>query len=357
MECDQLELFVAAVRTLIEPVDVDLGGHDHTVVWHSGGKDSIVALETVVDEALEQRYPLGQITVVHNDLGDQVEWPGAKDLAWRHAARHGLRFASVRRSDGKLLIDHVAEKGMWPDGKRRWCTSDHKRGPGLTVLTRIVDALDLGRTARLLQVYGFRGDESPGRARKVRVPYLHNAAASGKAEDVTKRRRDVWDWYPVADWDHDDVWDTIINRRLPYHWAYARGMRRLSCSFCVLAGKADLVTAAKLQPAKAARYLKVERDTGHDFRQDVSMRDIVAAAGWDESYLMAILAGDAHPPICPACAADLDGTAPTQIHDVPDDVAQAMFGRPALVCNGDHYLDAELLSPVSPFAGMEAETA
>lgn len=355
MECGfDLDLFVAGV--LEQPTSVvDLHRHDHIVHWSSGGQDSVASLVALVDTCLAQRYPLGQITVVHNNLGHEVEWHGTMDLAWRQAATFGLRFAAVRRRDGKLLIDHVAEKGMWPDGKRRWCTSDHKRGPGLTVLTRIVDHLNLGRTAQILQTWGFRAAESQGRARKVRVPYLHSPTASGKAEDPTKRVRDVWDWYPIADWSTAQVWEAIHGQNLPYHWAYARGMRRLSCTFCVLAGEDDLVRAAKLQPAKAARYLQVEQKTGHSFKEKLSMRDIIRAAGWNEDYLMAILAGETYPPICPACAADLGGANPAQIHDVPADVAGAMFRRPGLVCNGDHYLDADLLCPVSPFVGLEAD--
>ncbi len=361
MHCEpDLDLFLAGVLELQHTAEeeheaVDLHRHDHIVHWSSGGKDSLASLAALVEACLHQRYPLGRITVAHNNLGHEVEWHGTMDLARRQAAVWGLRFAAVRRRDGKLLIDHVAEKGMWPDQKRRWCTSDHKRGPGLTLLTRIVDHLDLGRTAQILQTWGFRAAEGAGRKKRVQVPYLHSPTASGKAQDPTKRVRDVWDWYPIAGWSDERVWDTIHDAGLPYHWAYARGMRRLSCTFCVMADVNDLIVAAKLQPAKAARYLQVELNTGHTFKQDVSMRDVVHAAGWDEDYLLAILAGDTHTPICPACAATLDGTPPTQIHEVPDDVATAMFGRPALVCNGDHYLDADLLVPVSPFVGLEVD--
>jgi hypothetical protein len=96
MDCQlafDLDGFVAAALAEPEPpTRPDLHLHDHVVHWNSGGKDSEVALEELVDTALEQRYPLGNITVAHNNLGDEVEWHGTLDLAWRQAYRHGLRF-------------------------------------------------------------------------------------------------------------------------------------------------------------------------------------------------------------------------------------------------------------------------
>ncbi|MEU7093005.1 phosphoadenosine phosphosulfate reductase family protein [Kitasatospora aureofaciens] len=47
---------------------------------------------------------------------------------------------------------------------------------------------------------------------------------------------------------------------------------------CVLASRAALVRAAQIQPALAARYALAEELTGHRFRQDVSMAEIIAEA-------------------------------------------------------------------------------
>ncbi|WP_051710157.1 phosphoadenosine phosphosulfate reductase family protein [Streptomyces sp. NRRL S-350] len=47
---------------------------------------------------------------------------------------------------------------------------------------------------------------------------------------------------------------------------------------CVLASRAALVRAAHLQPALAARYALAEEMTGHRFRLDVSMAEIIAEA-------------------------------------------------------------------------------
>ena len=57
--------------------------------------------------------------------------------------------------------------------------------------------------------------------------------------------------------------------------------RRLSCSFCILGSRSALVTAAQLRPDLASEYVRVEIATGHRFRQDLSIADVVAAAKTD----------------------------------------------------------------------------
>ena len=47
------------------------------------------------------------------------------------------------------------------------------------------------------------------------------------------------------------------------HSAYGMGMSRLSCVFCIMASRADLRTAARLQPALYRRYVRLEVRIGH----------------------------------------------------------------------------------------------
>ncbi|WP_231102578.1 hypothetical protein [Mycobacterium avium] len=67
--------------------------------------------------------------------------------------------------------------------------------------------------------------------------------------------------------------------------ARAAGMSRLSCRFCVLASRADLVCSARLNPKLADQYAAVEAATGHMFRADLSMADIVAEARGHQTQL------------------------------------------------------------------------
>ena len=143
---------------------------------------------------------------MHADLGD-AEWDGVPELAAEHAAHYGLRFEIARREhDGTVetILDRVQQRGMCPDAARRWCTSDHKRGPIRKVMTRLVADLRASGhdspAVHLLNVMGFRAEESPARRR--RVPYAANPAASNG-------RRRVDDWYPIHDWTLAQVWERI----------------------------------------------------------------------------------------------------------------------------------------------------
>ena len=62
------------------------------------------------------------------------------------------------------------------------------------------------------------------------------------------------------------------------HEAYTAGMSRLSCRFCVLSSRADLMCSACLNPDLADRYAEVERRICHRFRTDLTMADVIAEA-------------------------------------------------------------------------------
>ncbi|MEJ7805453.1 MAG: phosphoadenosine phosphosulfate reductase, partial [Telluria sp.] len=46
------------------------------------------------------------------------------------------------------------------------------------------------------------------------------------------------------------------------HWAYAAGMSRFSCCFCIMSNQSDLTTAARLNPVLYRKYVELERSTG-----------------------------------------------------------------------------------------------
>lgn len=266
----------ARAATVTNAPTPNLPDYDVILVNSSAGKDSQAALDVVVEYARSAGV-LERIVVVHADLGD-AEWDGVPELAAEHAAHYGLRFELTGRTaaDGhtETILERVAQRGMWPDAARRWCTSDHKRGPIRTVMTKLVAELRdsgrvTGRPVRLLNVMGLRSEESTARAR--RAPYAANPSASNG-------RRHVDDWHPIHHYSVADVWDRITTAGTRPHPAYAAGMTRLSCRFCVLASRADLVCSARLNPALADQYAAVEAAAGHKFSADLSMADIIAEA-------------------------------------------------------------------------------
>lgn len=252
----------------------DLADYDVILVASSAGKDSQAMLDCVAEMARAAGVE-DRVTVLHNDLGE-VEWPGTAELAAEQAAHYGYRFEMRHRTQG-LLLEQIEARGMWPSAKARYCTSDQKRGPARKLITQLVSELGIEwtgspprpvRQAKVLYCLGLRAEESSGRARKP-VLAVDPSASSGV--------REVTVWHPILHWTEVQVWDRIRESGVRHHWAYDRGMSRLSCSFCVLASRDDLECAARLRPDMAARYAALEQRIGHRFKADLSMAEIVAA--------------------------------------------------------------------------------
>lgn len=120
---------------------------------------------------------------------------------------------------------------------------------------------------RILNVMGFRAEESPARARKAR--FVEEGPASNAS------RRQVDEWLPILDWTGAQVWDRIARAGTRPHPAYEAGMPRLSCCFCVLASRPALVRATQLAPELAETYREVEVRIGHRFTDAISMGELI----------------------------------------------------------------------------------
>jgi 3'-phosphoadenosine 5'-phosphosulfate sulfotransferase (PAPS reductase)/FAD synthetase len=267
------------------------------VVNSSGGKDSQVMLDEVVRVAKRQRYSLSRIVVVHADLG-KVEWPGTKELAQEQAEHYDLRF-EVEKRHGDDLLEYARRRGKWPSNNQRWCTSDFKRSPVSRLYTRLVAEsrekeperfhrkfnrvrpVVMGQPwylsgyskgyytekERILNCFGFRAQESPARKKKEEV-YIEDGRQSPFREVVT--------WLPIHKMQTDEVWKRIRESGVRHHWAYDRGMSRLSCRFCIFAPFSQLQLAAE-QPENQElfeEYLDVEREINHTFKNDHSLQDV-----------------------------------------------------------------------------------
>lgn len=274
----QEELFSAAALLPAPPVP-DLGSYDRILMSISAGKDSQAALDVTV-QAADAAGVRDRVLTVFADLGEADEWPGTRELAAEHAAHYGLRHEVVFRVDPatglqESLSEHIEDRGMWPDRARRYCTSDMKRAPVHKLLTRLAAELRdsgevTGRPVRILSVMGLRAQESPDR--RLMSPLARDERASNKTV------RHVDQWLPVHHWDVSEVWARIAQAGTRPHWVYAAGLPRLSCRFCVLAGKNALIRAAQIDPEGAEERADREARMGHSFRQGLTMREIADAA-------------------------------------------------------------------------------
>jgi 3'-phosphoadenosine 5'-phosphosulfate sulfotransferase (PAPS reductase)/FAD synthetase len=245
----------------------DLSSFRWIVVNSSGGKDSQTALRYVVAECDKLSISRDRIVVSHQCLG-KVEWKGTLDLVKAQAAHYRLRLevSKYRNAQGVELdlLQKVRERGMWPSNNTRYCTSDFKRLPG----SRVITALSREAGGDILQIFGFRSEESPARAKK---PVL------ARDPRLCTRTRTVMNWLPIHNWTAIQVWDDIKASGVPYHQAYDLGMPRLSCAFCIFAPKAALMIAGKANPELLAEYVAVEKEINHTFQNGRSLADIQAA--------------------------------------------------------------------------------
>lgn len=227
------------------------------VLSHSAGKDSQAM--TIAVRAL---VPADQILVVHATL-EGVEWEGVVEHI--EETTKGLPLVIARPAS--TFWDMVNRRGMFPSPKNRQCTSDLKRGPIEREVRRYLR--DNPRFGGLVVMcMGMRAQESTGRAKL--ETFKLNVGNS-------KAGREWYDWLPIHDLTERDVFAIIANAGEKPHWAYAAGMTRLSCCFCIMASDADLTTAAKLNPEMYARYVAKERELG--FTLSMSRRTLPEITG------------------------------------------------------------------------------
>jgi 3'-phosphoadenosine 5'-phosphosulfate sulfotransferase (PAPS reductase)/FAD synthetase len=197
-----------------------------------------------------------------------MEWQGTLDLVKAQAAHYGLRLevSKYRNAQGIELdlLEKVRARGMWPSSGQRYCTSDLKRCPG----HRVITALSREAAGDILQIFGFRAEESPARAKK---------PVFAPEKMLCTRTRTVHNWLPIHEMTETQVWADIKASGVPYHHAYDLGMPRLSCMFCIFAPKSALMIAGKANPELLQRYVDVEREIGHSFQNGKPIADIQAA--------------------------------------------------------------------------------
>jgi 3'-phosphoadenosine 5'-phosphosulfate sulfotransferase (PAPS reductase)/FAD synthetase len=212
----------------------------------SGGKDSdVLAFETI--DHLDRAGHHGPRILIHADLG-RVEWRESAPQCERLAARLGLELVTVRRDAGDMMdrwlvrwsnnvdryVDLECVKVIlpWSTASMRFCTSELKTA----VICRELVRRFPGHT--ILSACGIRRQESPNR-RKAPI-----AKDQAKLASRVHRTRGI-DWHPILDWTLDEVIALHEARGFPLHEAYTvHGSSRVSCAFCILGSRADILASA-----------------------------------------------------------------------------------------------------------------
>ncbi len=207
---------------------------------HSGGKDS-----QAMYLRIRALVPANRLVVIHATLGE-VEWP---DSEQHIIATTSHEFFVVKAN--KTLFEMAEHRGMWPSPKNRQCTSDLKRGP---IAKKIVSLCNERGFDKVLNCIGLRAQESSGRAKKSTFRLV---------ESNTNGKRRWFEWLPIHEMTTKEVFASIAEAGQKPHWAYAKGMTRLSCCFCIMSSREDLKTAKALMPDLYQKYLSLERLLNH----------------------------------------------------------------------------------------------
>lgn len=217
----------------------------------SGGKDS-TALALATIEHLDAIGHKGPRILVHADLGDpnpalSVEWTDSLPTCQRLADRLGLEFLVVRRAAGGMMkrwqarwannvrryanLECVKVILPWSTPSMRFCTSELKSAPIAAALVKRFPGQVVVSAA------GIRRSESRQRS-SAKTAQINNRLTH-KSTGTTGL-----DWNPIAEWSDRDVYAFCAARGFDLHEGYTRyGMSRISCRYCIMAQKSDLVAS------------------------------------------------------------------------------------------------------------------
>lgn len=255
------------------------------VISISGGKDSQALLKRLVRYHRTENLQ-GRLLAIHADLG-RAEWDVTMETVRRQCEMYGVELVVVQREKGDLFdrmedrLDKLQGTGkpFWPSAASRYCTSDLKRD--------VIDKYLRTLSDRVVCAMGLRREESTARAKKLPCQIRRK---------IQTQSRDALDWNPLLDWTEEDVWmeightmEDLDRRRRLYdagfesaslegwmgHPAYVYGNERLSCVFCVLGSRNDLLNGARHHPEKLQYLIGLQERSGFTFRKDLDLTDLV----------------------------------------------------------------------------------
>ncbi len=229
----------------------------HLFAGHSGGKDS-----QAMWAALSKICPAEQLHAVHADLGS-VEHAEVKNHIRKNIGGHELLIAEAIHADGsrkdffsavrarRAALDAQGRRDApaFPSSAARFCTSDLKTSP----IWKVIRAH--GKHQIVVNCVGIRAEESPARAKKIneRGTLMIN-------KKNTNSRRQAYDWWPIAHWLIDEVWQEIEDAGQTRHPVYETGNERLSCVFCIFGSRGDLRRGQEARPELFKKYADLEHE-------------------------------------------------------------------------------------------------
>lgn len=156
------------------------------------------------------------------------------------------RALAVLHPTGNPFLDLCLWKGRFPSTRRRFCSSELKRGP----LNAAVEPM-LGRYQAIISWQGVRRDESAQRAN-----LIEKDVEFGSWEPEPKG---MLIYRPILDWTVEDVFAMHRRHGVEPNPLYKQGMGRVGCMPCIHAGKREMMEIVKRFPEEVARVAEWER--------------------------------------------------------------------------------------------------
>lgn len=262
----------------LDTIQTEIAAGSLFVVNHSGGKDS-----QAMTALLAGLLPAAQVLVVHAELPG-ADWEGIPahieatvPANWTVAYCRAVHLDGTEKTFFSMVerrFESRPDVPSFPSPSQRTCTSDLKRGPIEKLVKRYLrDNPRFG--GRAIFIDGRRAEESPDREK---------LATYSSRKRMNQAGRDCYDWLPIHDLTERQVRQVVADAGQELHPAYAAGMSRLSCCFCIMANKKDLATAAALRPELAAKYIALEVHTGYTMSMSRRpLSEIIADAGVDSA--------------------------------------------------------------------------
>jgi len=230
------------------PIPPEVLNAEVIFVNHSGGKDSQAMLAYL--QNLQTIGFMGKMVVLHADLGE-MEWEPMHDFIVKNS--FGLEVNVVRSELD--FFDICRKYKRLPSGLARFCTSMLKTAPCSKFIKEYCEKNGIKRA---INAMGIRAEESLARSKK--VPF--------KKSKLThiKKGLEVYEWYPIFDFDLNQVWTQIRLAKQVPHEVYSKGFSRLSCVFCVFGRIEEHKKAATMKPELYQKMVALEADLGKSIR-------------------------------------------------------------------------------------------
>ena len=225
------------------------------VISFSGGKDSSAMLAYLCE-----KYPDIKKHIVWADTG--FEYPGHKEWCEKIAKQFGLEVHRVAaRRD---FFTMAKERGKFASPDCRQCTSDLKRAPIYTWVTKNIKARNI------VMCSGLRAEESPRRA---------NLPMTELDTRITNSKRNVRDFYPLLHWSETEVKSFLQNSGIPLHDCYDY-LSRLSCMVCIYNRKKELQAIKSNNREAFDRICEMEREINFTFKPGYTLDEWIKSQ-WD----------------------------------------------------------------------------